>query len=64
MSLPSLMQRISNAKSALNAIARHPDFEKVINSGFWDDEDVGLSGAVEMLERLLEVYQSMQEDFE
>lgn len=42
--IPTFEQRISNLKSALQAIALHPDFDKVLDSGYWDDETVGLEG--------------------
>ena len=62
MTLPTFEQRISNALSALDAIVLHPDFDKVLEGGYWDDESVGLSGAVELLNRLLEAYKSTVED--
>lgn len=60
--IPTFEQRISNLKSALHAIASHPDFDKVLDSGYWDDETVGLNGAELMIDRLLEAYKLAVKD--
>lgn len=54
---PTFEERILELKRCLQAIASHPDFDLVLDSGYWDDETTGLSGVEEVIDRLLLAYQ-------
>lgn len=53
---------INNAQKALDAIAAHDDFARLLEMELWDDPAIILSDARQALDDLQKVYESERED--
>ncbi len=53
---------INNAQKALDAIAGHDDFVKLLELELWDDPAISLSDARQALDDLEKIYESVKED--
>jgi hypothetical protein len=53
---------INNAKEALDAIAAHDDFIRLLDLELWDDPAITLSDARQALDDLQKVYESEMEN--
>ncbi|MBO3462102.1 hypothetical protein G7B40_030990 [Aetokthonos hydrillicola Thurmond2011] len=49
---------INNAKEALNAIAAHDEFVRLLELELWDDPAISLSDARQALDDLEKIYES------